>query len=192
MTEYVAVHLGLDAQAADRLRHEYWQRYGATLIGLMRHHAVDPHHFLRSTHDFPALHRMVAARRELKSVLRRLRGRKFVFSNSPQEYLEAVLKILGIRDLFHGVCAIEHTGFRPKPDVRGFRRLLRAERLDAARCIMVEDSLENLRTAKRLGMKTVWVDQTTRAPAWVDINVRHVIELPARIRKFLPSPTRVA
>jgi len=182
MTEYVAAHVGLDAEAADRLRDEYWQRYGATLIGLMRHHAVDPHHFLRSTHAFESLTPMVAARRELKSVLGRLPGRKYVFSNSPSHYLAAVLRVLGIRDLFSGVFAIEHTRFRPKPDAQGFRRLLRAHRLDPAHCIMVEDSLENLRTAKRLGMKTVWVDSTPRAPAWVDINVRHVVELPSRVR----------
>jgi putative hydrolase of the HAD superfamily len=190
MTEYVATHLGLDAESADRLRHEYWQRYGATLIGLMRHHAVDPHHFLRRTHDFGALDRMIAARRELRSVLKRLPGRKFVFSNSPTHYLGAVLRILGVRDLFAGVFAIEHTGFRPKPDIQGFRRLLRTHRLDPARCIMVEDSLDNLRTAKRLGMKTVWVDSTARAPAWVDVNVRHVVELPSRVKAWqgVPNP----
>jgi len=43
---------------------------------------------------------------------------------------------------------------------------------------MVEDSLENLRTAKRLGMKTVWVDQSSRSPSWVDANVRDIVRLP--------------
>lgn len=184
MTEYVARHLGLDRESADRLRGEYWRRYGATLLGLVVHHDVDPHHFLRETHDFPALERMVVARRELRAVLERLPGRKFVFSNSPARYLGAVLKVLGVEDLFSGLFAIEHTGFRPKPDARGFRRLLRAYRLDPRRCIMVEDSLDNLRTAKRLRMRTVWVDATARAPDWVDMNVRHVIELPDRVRAW--------
>jgi putative hydrolase of the HAD superfamily len=58
--------------------------------------------------------------------------------------------------------------------MRGFLRLLRGHRLVATRCIMVEDSLENLRTAKRLRMKTVWVDDSHRAPAWLDARVRHV------------------
>jgi putative hydrolase of the HAD superfamily len=185
MTEYVARHLGLDADAADRVRHEYWTRYGATLLGLIRHHDVDPHHFLRQTHDFPALERMVVARRELRGVLERLPGRKYVFSNSPAHYLSAVMKVLGIDDLFSGLFAIEHTRFRPKPDPGGFRRLLRAHRLDPRHCIMVEDSLENLRTAKRLRMRTVWVDATPRAPSWVDMNVRHVIELPDRARAWI-------
>jgi putative hydrolase of the HAD superfamily len=178
MTAYLAEHLGLGAEAANELRQVYWRRYGATRVGLIRHHRIDPHHFLRETHRFPQIERQVVGRRELRSVLRRLPGRKFVFSNAPAAYSRAVLAALGVNDLFDDVFTIEHTRFRPKPDVQGFRRLLRTHRLLPARCIMVEDSLENLRTAKRLGMKTVWVDQSSRAPAWVDANVRNIVRLP--------------
>jgi putative hydrolase of the HAD superfamily len=68
--------------------------------------------------------------------------------------------------------------------VHGFLKLLRAHRLQPSRCIMVEDSLENLRTAKRLRMRTVWVDATSRAPAWVDVHVRHVVRLPRLLHLF--------
>ena len=84
-------------------------------------------------------------------------GRKLVFSNSPVHYSRAVLGILRVADLFDDVFSIEHTGYRPKPDRRGFLRLLRKHRLRPRRCVMVEDSLANLKTAKRLGMSTVWV-----------------------------------
>jgi putative hydrolase of the HAD superfamily len=43
---------------------------------------------------------------------------------------------------------------------------------------MVEDSAENLQTAKRLGMKTVWVSNAIRTPSYVDIKIRNVMELP--------------
>jgi putative hydrolase of the HAD superfamily len=178
MTAYLAEHLDLGADAANELRQFYWRRYGATLVGLIRHHGIDPHHFLRETHRFPEIENLVVGRRELRSVLRRLPGRKIVFSNAPAHYSRAILAALGVDDLFDDVFSIERTRFRPKPDAQGFRRLLRAHRLLASRCIMVEDSLENLRTAKRLGMKTVWVDQSSRAPAWVDANVRHIVRLP--------------
>lgn len=178
MTAYLVQHLNLGADAANDLRQFYWRRYGATLVGLIRHHGIDPHHFLRETHHFPGIEKLVVGRRELRSVLRRLPGRKIVFSNAPAHYSRAILAALGVDDLFDDVFSIERTRFRPKPDAHGFRRLLRAHRLQASRCIMVEDSLENLRTAKRLGMKTVWVDQSNRAPAWVDANVRHIVRLP--------------
>ena len=178
MTAYLAEHLDLSAYAADELRQFYRRRYGATLLGLIRHHGIDPHHFLRETHHFPEIGKLVVGRRELRSVLRRLPGRKIVFSNAPAYYSRAILAALGVDDLFDDVFSIERTRFRPKPDANGFYRLLRTHRLLASRCIMVEDSLENLRTAKRLGMKTVWVDQSSRSPAWVDANVRHIVRLP--------------
>lgn len=178
MTAYLAQHLALDEDAANALRTAYWQRYGATLVGLIRHHDIDPHHFLRETHRFPELGRIVVASRRLRSALRRLPGSKILFSNAPQHYASEMLEVLGVEDLFDDVFTIERTRFRPKPDAGGFLRLLREHRLTAARCIMVEDSLENLRTAKRLGMKTVWVDASSRAPSWVDANVRHVTRLP--------------
>jgi putative hydrolase of the HAD superfamily len=88
-----------------------------------------------------------------------------------------VLSVLGISDLFEAVFSIETVRFRPKPDAYGFLRLCRAHHLQPRRCIMVEDSLENLRTAKRLGMKTVWVAQAKRAPGYVDLRISGITEL---------------
>ena len=178
MTDYVQAHLGVDRAEANRVRVEYWQRYGATLVGMMRHHDVDPRHFLQQTHDFPDLEKMIVARRELRWTLKRLPGRKIVFSNAPAHYLTAVLDILGIKDLFDDAFSIERTQFRPKPDMKGFLKLMNDHRLHPKRCVMVEDSLDNLRTAKRLGMGTVWIDPTARSPAWVDVSIRHLRSLP--------------
>ena len=178
MTAYVAALLELGEEDANTLRDSYWKRYGATLIGLIRHHQVDPRHFLQETHRFADLDRLVVGRRELRSVLRRLPGRKIVFSNAPAHYAAAVLQALGVRASFDDVFSIERTRFRPKPQAQGFVRLLHAHRLVASRCVMVDDSLENLHTARRLGMKTVWVTESICAPAWVDASVRHLYRLP--------------
>jgi putative hydrolase of the HAD superfamily len=178
MTDYVARHLAVDEARANELRTRYWHRYGATLLGLVRHHGVDPHHFLWHTHQFTELRRMVLRHPALRSMLRRLPGRKIVFSNAPEHYARAVLRILAVAQHFDGIFTIERTRFRPKPDIGGFRRLLRAYRLHPARCIMVEDSDDNLRTAKRLGMRTVLVGPAGRRPHWVDVSVRDVAELP--------------
>ncbi len=178
MNAYLQRHLGLEESAAGELRRHYWQRYGATLIGLMRHHATDPQHFLRATHDFPDLHAKLVREPGLRRTLRRLRGRKLVFSNAPAHYASAVLEALGIADLFDDVFAIEHSGYRPKPDSCGFLRLFRRNRVRPDRCIMVEDTLANLKTAKRLGMATVWVARSAKTPAYVDFNIRNLMQLP--------------
>lgn len=184
MTEYLQQHLQLDEEAANALRIHYWQRYGATLSGLMRHHGTRPEHFLWHTHQFPELERMVLREPRLRHVLKTLPGRKVVFSNAPQHYAHAVLKLLRIDGLFDGVMAVEQTRYRPKPDSFGFMRLLRRHRLRAAQCVMVEDSAENLQAAKRLGMRTVWVTAETRNPPYVDVKVRNVMELPRAMARL--------
>jgi len=184
MTAYLQQHLQLEEQEANELRVRYWQRYGATLSGMIRHHGTDPAHFLWHTHQFPELPRMVLYQPQLRRILQRLPGKKLVFSNAPQHYARDVLKLLQIDDLFDDLFAIEHTRYQPKPSIAGFMRLLGKHRLNPAQCVMVEDSAENLQAAKRLGMRTVWVNATARAPAYVDVKIRTVMELPRAISRL--------
>lgn len=178
MTEYLQQHLQLDQAAANALRVHYWHRYGATLSGLMRHHGTEPGHFLWHTHQFPELATMVLRAPRLRHVLRALPGKKVVFSNAPQHYAHAVLKLLRVDDLFDDVMAVEQTRYRPKPDNFGFMRLLKRHGVKAPQCVMIEDSLENLQAAKRLGMRTVWVNRGSQNSPCVDVKIRDVMQLP--------------
>ncbi len=189
MTAYVQAALGLEEAAANELRARYWRLYGATILGMMRHHGTDPAHFLRETHRFPDLQAMLRKEPGLRATLQRLHGRRVVFSNAPVDYARAVLKLLRIADLFDDVFTIEQTRFRPKPDAYGFLRLMRRNRLAATRCIMVEDTLANLRTAKKLGMRTVWVGRGHNAPGYVDVTVRRLNDL-RRVGRGIPRLSR--
>ena len=180
MREYIERHLGLDAAQATSLRQDYWERYGATLQGLMRHHGTDPRHFLWETHQFPDLKRMLDFEKPTLHMLRRLPGRKIIFSNAPRHYTDAVLKLTGLERYFSSIYSVENVRFQPKPMLAGFRTLLRAEHLDPKRCIMVEDSLPNLISAKKLGMKTVWVSTGSRQSPCVDVKISSILQLPER------------
>ena len=184
MMAYMCQHLNVDEAEATRLRLKYWQRYGATLLGLMRHHGTDPDHFLHHTHQFPDLERCVVAERGLKHMLARLPGRKIIFSNAPLAYVEAVLSIAGIRRCFAAIYSVERLRYQPKPATGGFLRLLHDEGLNPRSCIMVEDTLPNLKTAKRLGMKTVWVSASSRQSPCVDVKVASVLALPKRLARL--------
>lgn len=184
MREYIERHLAIDTGTANRLRVDYWQRYGATLVGLVKHHAVDPREFLWATHQFPDLERMLCFRQTTLHALARLPGRKLIFSNAPRHYAEAVLEITGLRRYFDALYSVENLRFRPKPALAAFHRLLVRERLDPRRCIMVEDTLANLVTAKRLGMKTVWVSTSSRQSPYVDVKIRDVRQLPQRMARL--------
>lgn len=184
MMAYIRHHLNLTEEDATKLRQYYWQRYGATLLGLVRHHGTDPEHFLHHTHQFPDLQRMVVAEPRLAGMLKRLPGRKIIFSNAPRLYAEAVLSIMGIRRCFSAVYSIERLRFQPKPATTSFLRLLHHEGLSPRQCIMVEDTLPNLKTARQLGMKTVWVSACTRGSPYADVKIKSILDLPKRLGKL--------
>ena len=180
MRQYIERHLGVDESEATRIRQEYWIRYGATLRGLMRHHGTDPKHFLWETHQFPDLRRMLDFEKPMLHILRKLPGKKILFSNAPRHYTDAILEMTGLGRCFSATYSVENLRFQPKPMLAGFRTLLRAEHLDPKHCIMVEDSLPNLISAKKLGMKTVWVSTSLRQSSFVDIKIKSVLQLPER------------
>lgn len=192
MTDFVMRHLDLDEPRANALRLHYWQRYGATLLGMVRHHDVDLHTFLRDTHPFPDLHRLVRRDLRLAHLLRRLPGRKIVLTNAPAGYAAGVIAALGIAPLLDAVIAVEHMRFAgqvfPKPSRPMLRKLLARIRQPAARCVLVEDSVENLRAARHCGVRTVWVSgiigrakpvwqRPRRGHAGIDHQVNSVVQL---------------
>lgn len=202
MTAYVARELSLDEREAGALRAHYWQRYGATLLGLVRHHGIDPHHFLRETHPFPDLERIVRRDHRLADALRRLPGRRIVVTNSPLHYASRVVRALGIAARIDSIVSIEAMSFagrwQPKPSRPMLRRLVARLRVPAARCVLVEDTPANLAAARRVGLRTVLVTgishrpfhpaRRTRAGASkrIDVQVQSVAHLP---RKALRSVT---
>ena len=179
---YLRRHFGVDEAGANAMREHFWRTYGTTLDGLVRHHGVHPRQFLAETHVFPELADLVIRENALQHALERLGGTKLVFSNAPRHYVGQVLKAIGLERYFDAVYAIEDARYRGKPALHGFHRLLRTHNLDPHRCAFVDDMLDNLRTAHRLGMSTVWVSAARRRVPYVDVRVASVTELPRRIR----------
>ncbi|WP_298834608.1 pyrimidine 5'-nucleotidase [uncultured Piscinibacter sp.] len=161
MTEYIVEHLRMGFDEASALRQHYWHHYGATLLGLVRHHGVRAAHFLEQTHRLPELEARLRTSAHDRAVLRRLRGRKFILTNAPRAYALRVLNTLGLTGLFDGILSIEDmTMFgehRPKPDARMFRHVMARLKVRPQRCVLVEDTLAHQKAAHRLGMRTVWM-----------------------------------
>jgi putative hydrolase of the HAD superfamily len=156
MSDYVSRLLDCDPAEARRVQKDYFRDHGTTLAGLMKHHDVDPHHFLDDVHAIE-LDR-VAPDERLAGALQRLPGRRFVFTNGNQAYADRVLAAIGIGDQFHGLVDIHACDYLPKPDAHGYRLLVERFGIDPARAVLVEDMAKNLKPAKALGMTTVWVD----------------------------------
>lgn len=204
MTDFIVRELGLTLPEADALRRHYWQRYGATLLGLVRHHGVKPAHFLQHAHVLPGLEQRVRGHAHDLAALRRLRGPKLILTNAPRAYTARVLGALGIAGWFDAVVAIEDMAMfgqlRPKPDARMLRRLAARVRVPPQRCVLVEDTLEHQKAARRVGMATVWMQRWLlphspvapgpaprlhRRPAYVNRRVRRLAGL---VTWGVPSP----
>lgn len=181
MNDWLRGNLGLDEEGANALRRGFWEKYGTTLAGLVRHYATDPRKFIMATHRFPALADLVVKENALRHALARLSGKKVIFSNAPRHYVDGVVKALGIARFFDAIYTIESTRYRPKPAFHGFHVLLRAHNLDPHRCVFVDDVLENLQAARRLGIATVWVSKGLGRPRYVDLRIASVLELPRRV-----------
>jgi putative hydrolase of the HAD superfamily len=193
MSAYVEQALAVDRAEADRLRRHYWLRYGATLLGLIRHHGVPAAHFLHETHRLPGLEGRLKAHRHDIAALARLRGPKLILTNAPRAYALRVLEALGLRRLFVAVITIEDMAqfghLRPKPDARMLRALAARLRVAPSHCVLVEDTLVHQKAARRVGMKTVWMRRWARPgaarrlrgrPAYVDRSVRSLQALRRR------------
>jgi putative hydrolase of the HAD superfamily len=161
MTDYIARHLALSHDEAGALRQHYWRRYGATLLGLVRHHGISASHFLEETHTLPGLEERLRTSVHDRAALRRLPGRKFILTNAPRSYAMRVLNTLKLTRCFDGILCIEDmTMFgepRPKPDARMFRHIAARLKVPPSRCVLVEDTLVNQRSARSIGMRTVWM-----------------------------------
>lgn len=205
MNVYMARVLGdgvtpASEEVVNAARTLYWRRYGATTLGLVKHHGVKAAHFLDETHRFDDLNAMIRAERGLRQLLRRLPGRKILLTNAPHRYSTQVMRHLGLQRHFNHHIAVEamnvHRQMRPKPSKLMLRKLMRRHGLAPHRCILVEDTLANLRSAHELGMRTAWITQYLTLgdtaglahpqkrlirPAYVDVKVKSVRKLPARL-----------
>ena len=197
MTEFIARELDLPQDEAARLRVQWWKRYGATLLGLAAHHPhIDLQRFLRESHAFPDMRQLVQRRGVLADVLRRLPGRRIVFTNAPRHYAHDVVRALGLWPHLDGLVSIEAMRFagrwQPKPSVPSLARAIAKLRVRPHDCVLVEDSPENLAAARELGVRTVlvsgysWRGRAARPRAGragrIDLQVRSALDLPrARI-----------
>ncbi|HEY5800081.1 MAG TPA: HAD-IA family hydrolase [Burkholderiaceae bacterium] len=223
MNTYIGQVLMRDAQDSaaigdddiNEVRLRYWRRYGATLLGMMRHHGVRADEFLHHAHTFENLPTMIRRERGLVKLLSRLPGRKILLTNAPRRYSRDVLRHIGLHKHFARHIAIEqmhvHRQLRPKPSTLMLRKLLAREGVHPTRAVLVEDTVETLKAAKTLGVRTVWItgylsgsDSMRRRidglanpgirrgtappcinrPAYVDVKVKSVLQLPRRLARL--------
>ena len=149
-------YLKVTPEEAIALRRDYYLRYGTTLGGLVVERDVDVHGFLTFIHDV-LVEEYLDPDPALAGMLDSIPLRRAIYTNATSEYARRVLRALGVADRFEGVVGIEEAGLRNKPYRDAYERMLVLLGARGPECIMVEDSVRNLRPARELGMTTVLV-----------------------------------
>lgn len=177
MRGFLMAEFDLPEDKAHAYQKELYRDYGTTLSGLMTRHKMDPARFLAHVHDVDVGELQPDV--ELLAALKRLPGRKAIFTNADVRHAENIAGRLGILGEFDAIFDIVSAEYRPKPDPHAYDKVLKHYGADGKRAAMFEDLKRNLRPAALLGMTTVWIanDQPwTHAGVDDDVHVHHTTE----------------
>jgi putative hydrolase of the HAD superfamily len=171
VVRFIADLMSLNAVEAEAVHSDYYERYGATLQGLMELHGVAPAPFLDFVHAIdlsPLSHDDL-----LIKALEVLPGRRIVFTNSSRRHAASVLEAMNMADLFEATYSIEDCGFIGKPQRSAYASILAAYAIDPRTSAMFDDRIGNLVVPRDLGMRTVLIAppndaKTFQAPRHVD------------------------
>ena len=169
INRYLVERLGMPPAEVDGVRRRLWSDYGTTLHGLMHAHGIDPEDYLRFVHAVE-LADILAPDTELAAMLARVPLLKVAVTNGSAVHADSVLGLLGVRALFFRVYGLERLAFVPKPYMQAYQTVLTDLHARGDECILVEDRVANLRAARQLGMRTVYVG-AERQPADADASI---------------------
>ena len=170
MSNYIMKLLEVDKVTADKMRAEYWKKYGTSLAGLMRNYKIDPNDFLNNVHDidFSVLSEDI----NLLDALNNLAGRKLIYTNGTVPYAKEVLKYIGLIDVFDEIYGIEDAAYVPKPFPEAFKIIFSKASIVHNRSAMFEDEVRNLEVPSKLGLKTILVSDVQSNKKYVEYTTK--------------------
>jgi putative hydrolase of the HAD superfamily len=184
ITDYIQTVLKISRTEASYIRDRYWKEYGLTLIGLIRNHSIDPEDFLHYVHDVD-IEKHIQPNPKFAKNLKQIPLKKILFTNSCGYYANKVLAALGMVNCFESlIIDIRQMQFFPKPHPKAYEILLNQFKLTGNQCIMIDDSLDNLRTAMTFGMQTIWVGKGM-CPKDIDAHSEEPDEIAGQVRRLI-------
>ena len=156
MSKYISNKLNISVEEAKKIQKNYFYEYNTTLNGMIKNHKIDPDEFLDFVHDINIdfLQKDTVLGEEIK----KLDGKKIIFTNGSRKHAINVTKQIGIDQLFDGIFDIVDAEFIPKPSIEPYKKLVKKHKIDPKLSVLVEDIARNLKPAYEMGMKTVWIE----------------------------------
>jgi putative hydrolase of the HAD superfamily len=160
MIQFAAEHIGKDLPETMALRAEGFKKFGTTLEWLRQEYGpVDVETYYSRVHP-EGEEIVLCPDPELRDILVSDPRPKSIFTNSPREHADRVLKRLGIRDLFQAVYDIRFFGFRGKPAPEAYLKVLGRIGLEPGAVAFFDDSPRAVRAFADMGGHAFLVDET--------------------------------
>ena len=156
MSKFVSAHLNIDIKKAKELQRKYYRQHGTTLRGLMDNHNVDPDHFLSEVHQLD--YSIVGPNFKLNRELKKLKGRKIIYTNANRQHANDILIRLELTNVFDEIFDIKTANYIPKPEASPYEQIISDFNIDPITTIMFDDIAKNLVPAKNVGFASVWID----------------------------------
>jgi len=156
MSKFVSAHLNIDIKKAKELQRKYYRQHGTTLRGLMDNHNVDPDHFLSEVHQLD--YSIVDPNFKLNRELKKLKGRKIIYTNANRQHTNDILIRLELTNEFDAIFDIKTANYIPKPEASPYEQIISEFNIDPITTIMFDDIAKNLVPAKNVGFSSVWID----------------------------------
>ena len=176
MRQFLARYFDCSEEKARVIQKTYYQDHGTTLSGMMKLHALEPGPYMDFVHDIDLS--VVPPNPVLAESLKRLPGRKVIFTNASTTHAERVMKRLGVAEHFDDIIDIAAADYVPKPDRHAFNALVTRCAMRPAAAAMFEDIARNLVIAAELGMTTVWLRNDSawskQGPEWPKASAEHI------------------
>jgi putative hydrolase of the HAD superfamily len=161
INRYMVERLDIKPADVSKTRDDFLKAFGTTLNALRRFYSVDPDEFLDFVHDIP-VSRHLQYEPALDQMLERLEVNKIIFTNADARHARRVLTRLGILRHFESIIDIHMLDFVNKPDRRAYFKAMDFALVRPEECVLVEDSLANIISAREIGMTTVMVGEGLR------------------------------
>lgn len=177
INQFIQENLNLPPESITIMRDELFHKYGTTLRGLQIVYGVDPYHYLNYVHNIP-LEEYLQPNPALRGVLSQINARMAIFTNSDQNHALRVLDRLNLAGIFERIIDVMDVAPYCKPQPEAFRQALRLlGNPEPSQCVIIEDSVRNVTTAREMGFHTILVGNPVGADHLADAQIASLEEL---------------
>mmetsp|Transcript_41505 Transcript_41505/g.56593 ORF Transcript_41505/g.56593 Transcript_41505/m.56593 type:complete len:232 (-) Transcript_41505:489-1184(-) len=183
--KYCTEELGL----APGVPYALYKQHGTCLKGLIEEGILADtdcavNSFLEAVHDISLDD--IRPDPELRAMLLRIDKPRWVFTASVASHAQRCLEALAIDDLFLGIIDCKSCSLATKHSPSAFQDAMRIAGVDEGhRCLFMDDSVKNIRTANALGWHTILVGLTSRDEGepivcpQADFSIQTIHEMPS-------------